>query len=189
MKYLYKSFLLFFLNFVLFYGNSYGGENQLSDLSIKINLKDELKKGNFLIGIKQYLGANNKNNSKSKTLLFESEDYLNLSSTNGLSHTSKRIEIAWKKVPLKKPKIIERLVLGPFASYESAKRKSDLLNLDGIKPLIVYPEQWELWLPISVSEAKKYNFKSVHNLRLKTSHVDEYSMSELITKISILLNG
>lgn len=33
-----------------------------------------------------------------------------------------------------------------------------------------------------------YGFKSVHNLRLKTMRVDEYSMSELIGKISNVIN-
>jgi len=33
-----------------------------------------------------------------------------------------------------------------------------------------------------------YNFDSVHNLRLKTMQVDEYSMSELIGKISQVIN-
>ena len=35
---------------------------------------------------------------------------------------------------------------------------------------------------------KLYNFDSVHNLRLKTMQVDEYSMSELIGKISKVIN-
>lgn len=33
-----------------------------------------------------------------------------------------------------------------------------------------------------------YNFNSVHNLELKTMQVDEYSMSELISKISKVIN-
>ena len=36
--------------------------------------------------------------------------------------------------------------------------------------------------------SKRYNFDSVHNLRLKTMQVDEYSMSELIGKISKVVN-
>lgn len=36
--------------------------------------------------------------------------------------------------------------------------------------------------------SKLYNFDSVHNLRLKTMQVDEYSMSELIGKISKVMN-
>jgi LmbE family N-acetylglucosaminyl deacetylase len=35
---------------------------------------------------------------------------------------------------------------------------------------------------------KLYNFNSVHNLRLKTMQVDEYSMSELVSKISKVIN-
>jgi LmbE family N-acetylglucosaminyl deacetylase len=36
--------------------------------------------------------------------------------------------------------------------------------------------------------SKLYDFDSVHNLRLKTMQVDEYSMSELISKISKIIN-
>ncbi|QEZ88268.1 deacetylase, PIG-L family [Aliarcobacter cibarius] len=36
--------------------------------------------------------------------------------------------------------------------------------------------------------SKLYNFNSVHNLRLKTMQVDEYSMSELVSKISKVIN-
>ena len=36
--------------------------------------------------------------------------------------------------------------------------------------------------------SKLYNFNYVRNLRLKTSLVDEYSMSELIKKISSVIN-
>jgi len=36
--------------------------------------------------------------------------------------------------------------------------------------------------------SKLYNFDSVYNLRLKTMQVDEYSMSELISKISNVIN-
>ncbi len=40
-----------------------------------------------------------------------------------------------------------------------------------------------------ISEVTKlYNFTSVHNLKLKTMQVDEYSMSELIGKISKVIN-
>ncbi|MCT7486732.1 PIG-L family deacetylase [Aliarcobacter cryaerophilus] len=36
--------------------------------------------------------------------------------------------------------------------------------------------------------SKLYNFDSVHNLRLKTMQVDEYNMSELVGKISKVIN-
>lgn len=35
---------------------------------------------------------------------------------------------------------------------------------------------------------KLYNFDSIHNLRLKTMRIDEYNMSELISKISNVIN-
>ena len=65
-----------------------------------------------------------------------------------------------KKIPLEKPKVIERMVLGPFASFESAKKKSDSLKLKGLYPIITFPENWELWLPAKYESAKKYNFKN-----------------------------
>ena len=36
--------------------------------------------------------------------------------------------------------------------------------------------------------SKLYNFDSIHNLRLKTMQVDEYSISELINKVSKVIN-
>lgn len=36
--------------------------------------------------------------------------------------------------------------------------------------------------------AEEYQFNSVHNLRLKTMRVDEYSMSDLVSKISNVIN-
>ena len=36
--------------------------------------------------------------------------------------------------------------------------------------------------------SKLYNFDSIHNLRLKTMQVDEYSISELISKVSKIIN-
>lgn len=36
--------------------------------------------------------------------------------------------------------------------------------------------------------SKLYNFNSMHNLRLKTMQVDEYTMSELVSKISKVIN-
>jgi len=37
--------------------------------------------------------------------------------------------------------------------------------------------------------SKLYDFNSLHNLRLKTMRVDEYTMSELVVKISNLINS
>ena len=152
--------LFFFIYFVLFFENALGEIIFLGDSSLQINLVDELKKGNFLIGLKQYLGGKNKKRLSHQNLLFESDEtFLDVTSANGILHKSKKVKIVWNKIPLENPLIIERQVLGPFASFESAKKKANLLNLAGLNPLIVYPDNWELWLPKEVRLAKKYKFK------------------------------
>ena len=162
MKYFFKFLILFLVNFnFLFLMSANTESREFSNSSIKPNLDNELNEGNFLIGLKQYIGDRNKSKLNSKKLLFEGgENFLILNSENGISHKSKKIEIVWEKIPIKKPIIIDRWVLGPFASFESAKKESDSLNLLGLKPNIVYPDNWELWLPSNVLLAKKYKFKS-----------------------------
>ena len=160
MKYFYKLFILFLINFFLFFENANSETREFDSASFKSNLDTELNQGNFLIGLKQYLGDKNKTDLNHDNLLFDGgESFLELISENGISHKSKKIKIVWEKIPLQKPLIIKRLVLGPFASFESAKKKADSLNLIGLKPDIVYPNNWELWLPIDVSLAEKYNFQ------------------------------
>jgi len=192
MKYSYKLFFLFLVNFFLFFENSHGETRNLNGALKKINLEAELKQGNLLIGLKQYLGDKNKSDLYDKNLLFEVDDeFLKLTSANGISHKSKRIEITLKKVPLQKPLIIERYVLGPFASFESAKKKSDLLNIVGLAPSIVYPDSWELWLPNNFPLAKKYNFKPkkfVYESQNIPFLTNEYLQQKLEGVISITSN-
>ena len=89
----------------------------------KVELKNEIKKGKFLIGLKQYLGGENDSFSKKKNIKFITDKgFLNLISSNGIKHKSKEINISWVDIPIKNPKTIERIVFGPFASYESAKK-------------------------------------------------------------------
>ena len=89
--------------------------------SSNINLTEELKKGNFLIGLKQYLGAKSNNFPEKNNITFTTKnDFLKLHSTNGVKHKSKKINIVFKKKNLITPFTVKRLVFGPFASYESA---------------------------------------------------------------------
>ena len=91
---------------------------------LKVELNTELKKGKFLIGLKQYLGGDNDSFSKKKNINFITDKgFVNLISSNGIKHKSKQINITWVDIPIKNPKRIERIVFGPFASYESAKKK------------------------------------------------------------------
>ena len=106
---------------------------------LKIELNTEIKKGKFLIGLKQYLGGENDSFSKKKNINFRiDKGFLNLISSNGIKHKSKQINITWEDMPIKNPKAIERIVFGPFASYESANKQSEKLKDKGfIKPLSV----------------------------------------------------
>jgi hypothetical protein len=100
-----------------------------ADESSKINLTQELKKGNFLIGLKQYLGARSDNFPKKNNITFTTKnEFLTLHSTNGVKHKSKKINIVLKKKNLITPFTVERLVFGPFASYESAQTLAEKLK-------------------------------------------------------------
>ena len=90
----------------------------------KVELNAKIKKGQFLIGLKQYLGGENDSFSSKRGLNFISDKgFLKLISSNGIKHKSKEINITWADIPIQNPKKIERIVFGPFASYESAKNK------------------------------------------------------------------
>ena len=54
---------------------------------LKIELNTEIKKGIFLIGLKQYLGGENDSFSKKKTINFITDKgFINLISSNGIQH-------------------------------------------------------------------------------------------------------
>ena len=131
--------------------------------SLKINLDKELKKGNFLIGLKQYLGGKDDIFSKNKIITFStSNNFLSLESLNGIKHKSKTINILWKTEILEKPYTVERLVVGPFASYESAKKKANYLRQQGHEAIVAYPNNWEVWIPVGTKLSDNTEYKLFH---------------------------
>ena len=57
----------------------------------KVELNNEIKKGKFLIGLKQYLGGDNDSFSKKKNINFITDKgFLNLISSNGIKHNRNR---------------------------------------------------------------------------------------------------
>ena len=149
---------------------------------LKVELNTELKKGKFLIGLRQYLGGENDTFSKTKNIKFYTEKgFLNLHSSNGIKHKSKQINITWVDRPIKNPKIIERIVFGPFASYESAKKQSEKLRDKGFETTVAYPKNWEVWIPFEDDlpefEFKNKIFRKIKNfqitpvLRLSLIHI------------------
>ena len=68
---------------------------------LKVELHNEIKKGKFLIGLKQYLGGKNDSFSEKKNINFTTnKGFLNLISSNGIKHKSKQINISWVDIPL-----------------------------------------------------------------------------------------
>ena len=138
---------------------------------LKVELNKEIKKGNFLIGLKQYLGGENDSFSKKKNINFITDKgFLNIVSSNGFIHKSKQINITWEDIPIKNPKTIERIVFGPFASYESAKKHSDRLEGKGFETTIAFPKNWEVWIPFEDDlpefELKNKIFRKTKNIQI-----------------------
>ena len=161
--------------------------NNLLENVFDINLEKEIKKGNFLIGLRQYLGKNHK---KEEVLIFKTEDnFLRLKSSNGLNHQSKEIKIVLKSIPLKNPIIIERLVSRPFASYESAKKESLSLEERGLKPIITMPRSWEIWLPVKKVDQVNSNYtikQQIVKNKIVPYLTNEYIYKKLDGPISII---
>ena len=158
--------------------------NGFAEQSSNINLIQELKKGNFLIGLKQYLGANSGSFLEKQNITFETKyDFLELDSFNGLKHKSKKINILFKKIPLQRPRRIERLVFGPFASYESAQRQAEKLKEKGYEALVAYPKNWEVWTPVSENlPDQKLDYKLVeksYQSKITPFLITEYSQQKL----------
>ncbi len=152
--------------------------------SLKVELNKEIKKGNFLIGLKQYLGGENDSFSRKKNINFITDKgFLNLISSNGIKHKSNEINISWVEIPIKNPKTIERVVFGPFASYESAKKQADKLKDKGFETTVAYPKNWEVWIPFE-DDLPEFGLKNKISRKIKNSQItpvlrSEYSLMKL----------
>ena len=147
---------------------------------VNVEVNGELKKGNFLIGLEQYLGGKNDIFSKDKKITFAvDKGYLNLVSHNGINHKSKTINITWKDIPLKKPYTPRRFVFGPYASYESAQKKASNFIEKGFKATIAYPKHWEVWIPFE-DNISNYAFEDKLSKKTKKSKITPFLSSEFI---------
>ena len=162
----------------------------VADELIKVELKKEIKKGKFLIGLKQYLGGVNDSFSKKNNINFKTDKgFLKLSSSNGVKHKSRQINIIWRDIPIKNPKIIERIIFGPFASYESAKRQADQFKDKGFETTVAYPKTWEIWIPFKDNlpefELKNKIFRKIKNTQITPFLRSEHSFIKLKGPIQI----
>ena len=138
---------------------------------LEVELNTEIKKGNFLIGLKQYLGGKNDSFSKKKNISFITDKgFLNLISSNGIKYKSKQININWVDIPIKNPKTIERIVFGPFASYESAKKQAEKLKDKGFETSVAYPKNWEVWIPFE-DDLPEFELKNKISRKIKNFQI------------------
>ncbi len=120
----------------------------------KVDLPPKLspKKTFLWIGLGPQLGIKViNNNSSSKVLLKSAGRPMSLRDGSGKYFKAQNFSINFREVSLSKPYNIERQVIGPFASFESASRVAKDLSKKGLKPLIAHPRDWEVWLPVKAS--------------------------------------
>jgi len=158
--------------------------NVTAEELLKVELNTEIKKGKFLIGLKQYLGGENDSFSRKKNIIFTTDKgFLSLISSNGIKHKSKQVNITWMDIPIKNPITIERIVFGPFASYESAKKRSEKLKDKGFDTTIAYPKNWEVWIPFEDDlpefELKHKIFRKIKNIQITPFLKSDYSYMKL----------
>ena len=119
----------------------------------------------LLVGLEPFLGKQvSKNLLPSELLLQANGKPLILKDSNGVMHKATEIKITWQKVSLKKPKQFTRQVLGPFASFESAKRFSSLLAERDIHNEIAHPWDWEVWISEEVQLPKDMKSQGFHQI-------------------------
>ncbi|KGF98269.1 putative amidase enhancer [Prochlorococcus marinus str. MIT 9302] len=185
------TFLNLFLGFIsLLIINDKFTSILLAEESLKVDLNTEIKKGKLLIGLKQYLGGENDSFSRRGNINFITDKgFLNLHSSNGIKHKSKQINITWRHIPIKNPKTIERIVFGPFASYESAKKQAEKLKDQGFHSNVAYPKNWEVWIPFEENlpefEVKNKIFRKIKNIQITPFLKSEYSFMKLEGPIHI----
>ena len=96
---------------------------------LKVELHNEIKKGTFLIGLKQYLGGENDSFSKKKNINFTTnKGFLKLISSNGIKHKSKQINISWVDIPIKNPTTLKELFLVLLLAMN--RQKNNQINLE-----------------------------------------------------------
>ncbi len=164
--------------------------NLVAEEFLKVEPNTEIKKGKFLIGLKQYLGGKSDSFSKRKNINFVTDKgFLTLHSSNGIKHKSKQINIVWRDILIKNPQTIERIVFGPFASYESAKKQSEKLKDKGFEATVAYPKNWEVWIPFEDDlpefDLEKKIFRKIKNIQITPFLSSEYSFKKLEGPIHI----
>jgi len=126
-------------------------------------------KSSLLVGLTPYLGRGTTDLRPGKELNLRSVGRpLTLKDVSGVKHKSIDITITWRKVPLLKRELIERQVVGPFASFESAERLAERLRNKGVPAIVTHPKEWEVWVPQGAVLPKEIQFESRTEVKTST---------------------
>ena len=63
----------------------------------------------------------------------------------GQRHSGSTLELTWRSEALPRPLRLQRQVLGPFASFESAEQVAQSWARPGRELVIAHPAEWEVW--------------------------------------------
>ncbi|MEB3173355.1 MAG: SpoIID/LytB domain-containing protein [Cyanobacteriota bacterium] len=74
---------------------------------------------------------------------------LQLQDAAGRRVSAATIALGWQQVPLQQPLQLERLVAGPFASFETAEARAEQWRALGVSVSVAQPREWELWAPLA----------------------------------------
>jgi len=70
---------------------------------------------------------------------------LRLVDAAGLAVEAPAVSLRWSRRDLAVPIQVRRLVLGPFASFESAEAEAERWRAAGAQPVVARPADWEVW--------------------------------------------
>ena len=71
-----------------------------------------------------------------------------LTTADGERWQGSAFPVRWSQVPLAQPLTIQRQVLGPFASHESALQQAEAWQQQGAEAVVAHPADWEVWAPL-----------------------------------------
>ena len=133
------AFLKLFFGFIsLLLTNTQFTSDVKAEELLKVELNTEIKKGKFLIGLKQYLGGENDSFSKKKNITFITDKgFLNLISSNGIKHKSKQINISWVDIPSKIQKQLKELFLVLLLAMNQQKNNQKNLKIKDMRQLLL----------------------------------------------------
>ena len=80
-------------------------------------------------------------------ILRSASGQISLRDSTGQRWHAPQLILRWQRSPLSQPLEIARLVVGPFASFETAERQAQIWRRLGVPVTLAQPGDWELWAP------------------------------------------